>query len=102
MKSPYNMHSPTSISEKCEIGNLDAWLEREVASLMNQEDRILIEMIIPNILRMVRFAEESILLWPGCDRVPPHGERQRIHKYPDDLKKRLKAKGVTMDIRSKP
>ena len=99
MSGPYNMHSPTSISEACEIGDLDAWLEREVASLVNQEDRILIAPIIPNILRMVRFSEESILLWPGCDRIPPPGERQRVHRYPDDLKRQLKAKSVTMDTR---
>lgn len=100
MRSPYNMHSPTSISAECVIGDLDEWLEREVASLINQEDRILIEPVIPNILRMVRFAERSILLWPACDRLRPPDRKQRVHKYPDHLKERLKAKGVTMDTRS--
>lgn len=94
------MHSPTSISAECEIGDLDAWLEREVAGLMNPEDRILIDPIIPNILRMVRFPERALILWPGCNRIPEPGARQRVHRYSDPLKSELKGLGIPLDTRS--
>jgi hypothetical protein len=99
MSGPYNLHSPTTIQSQCTIGDLDTWLESEV-SVLDAEERAIINPLIPNILKMVRFAEFGHLLWPGCDRVPEPGARQRIHRYVEPLKSELKAKGIEMDTRS--
>ena len=100
MIGPYNLHSPSTIHSPCVIGDLDLWLDREVTAGLDAEDRAIIDPIVPNILKMVRFAERAHLLWPGCHRVPEPGDRQRIHRYPEPLKAELKFRGIPLDTRS--
>jgi len=41
----------------------------------------------------VKWPDRAILLWDGCARV-------RYHKYPDEIKRELKSKGIRIDSRS--
>jgi len=97
---PYNLHSPTAIQTPCRIGKLDDWLEHEIEIGLPEAEREVLGSLVPQLLAMVRFAERQYLLWPGCNRVPEPGARQRIHRYEDPLKSELKAKGIAMDTRS--
>lgn len=100
MNGPYNLDSPTLLQTPPRIGDLDHWLEEEVRLELPEEEQSIVSLLIPKIMSMVRFPEVSLLLWPGCDRVRPEGTRQRVHTYPDELKVKLKAKGVPFDTRS--
>lgn len=44
-------------------------------------------------LEFVKWPNKAILLWDGCVRI-------RYHKYPDEIKRKLKSKGIRIDSRS--
>ena len=100
MSGPYNLHSPTAIQSPPTIGDLDHWLEVELDRKFDSEEKSISDPIIPNLLRMVRFAPEAVLFWPGCDRVREPETRQRLHRYPDHLKAQLRSRKIPCDTRS--
>jgi hypothetical protein len=48
----------------------------------------------------VRWPAKALLLWDGCDRIAPEGERQRIHSFPEAIKRAAKAAEAPLDTRS--
>jgi len=47
----------------------------------------------------VQWPVRAVLLWKGCDRVPPAGEKQRYHRYPEPICKLAKAQDIQLDTR---
>lgn len=95
----YNLASPTAIKAACDLNDLDAWLKDEI-----QANDAPLRRVVAGVCRdlpyFLRWASEAVLLWHGCDRIPPEGNRQRIHKYPDTIK--VEARKIKHSLDTRP
>ncbi len=97
---PYNLRSPTSIGEDCALSDLDGWFLREFSQVASEPERSILAKVGGSRNFFVRSAAEAILLWPGCDRVPELGRRQKYFSYPDHIKKLARAQSIQLDTRA--
>jgi hypothetical protein len=97
---PYNLTSPNSIAAPCDMSDLDGWLARELQLLPNEAERTVMQVFTAQVDSFVHWASEARLLWPGCDRVPPVGRRQKYFTYPPHIKAMAKACGLQLDTRA--
>jgi hypothetical protein len=61
--------------------------------------RAVVETVCENLDEFIRFSSEAMPLWDGCDRVKLKGKPQKYHKFPDEIRRRAKDVGVTLDSR---
>ena len=94
----YNLASPTAISVACSLDSLEDWLANEIRG-NDAPLRQVIRQVCKNVSYFIRWAPQPMLLWQGCDRIAPSGQRQRIHKYPDAIKDAARKVKVTLDSR---
>jgi hypothetical protein len=45
----------------------------------------------------VQWPTRAVLLWKGCDRVPPTGKKQRYYRYPEPICTLAKARKIQLD-----
>ncbi len=83
----FNLDSPNGICAPCNIANLDAWLENEMQVLPSSTVREILKLVCTNLDEFISWPAEAILLWQGCDRIKPVGKKQKIHRYPESLKR---------------
>ena len=96
----FNLESPNRLSKKCLMDDLTAWVLNEASSLIELAPRECIATVCKSLDVFVRWPAKPILLWDGCDRIAPEGERQRIHSFPDAIKRAAKAVKAPLDTRS--
>lgn len=97
---PYNLQSPNGIGENCDLKDLEGWFSREVSRIPSEPEKAVLTNVSENLGSFVRWAAEAILLWPGCNRVPESGRRQRYFSYPDHIKKLARAQSIVLDTRA--
>jgi hypothetical protein len=95
----YNLSSPTGILEPCDIKELGSWFARELKQVTNRAEKSILRTVAANLDTFVRWANDAVLLWYGCDRVPERGQRQKYFEYPDKIKRLAKANNVRLDGR---
>ena len=89
-----NLSSPTGIRVKCNLTDLDGWLNEELKAIPKKSERKIIKMVIKNLDDFIMFPKKAKLMWERCDRVPEKG-KLKYHKFPKELKDQLKESGIT-------
>ena len=97
--SRFNLTSPNQIRHPCLISDLEGWFNSEVQVIPEPAIRETSIHIVKNLEAFIRFPLESVLLWRGCDRVPPPGQRVRYHEYPRTIKDAAKTRHIYLDGR---
>ena len=75
-----------------QIDNFSSIIRNELEKLDIVTKRM-VESVWENKSQFVKWPKKAILLWNGCVRL-------KYHKYPIDLKKEIKVKGINIDSRS--
>ena len=96
----FNLESPNRLSQKCVFDDLTAWALAEASSVADSAPCECIATVCKSLDAFVRWPAKAVLLWNGCDRIPPEGERQRIHSFPETIKQAAKAVKAPLDTRS--
>lgn len=96
---PYNLGSPHSILEAVQLEDLLGWFFRELTQVPTPAERHVLEAVATDLDSFVRWAKDPLLLWSGCDRIPPTGERQKYHSYPPEIRKMASDVGLVLDRR---
>jgi hypothetical protein len=89
---PYNLQSPNGIGENCDLSDLEGWFSRELSQIPSEPERAVLATVAGNLDFFVRWADEAILLWPGCNRVPEPGRKQKYFSYPNHIKRLARAR----------
>lgn len=95
----YNLTSPNGIVEPCNVSRLDKWFNRELKQVPDGAEKTVLRTVATNLDSFVQWADKPVLLWSGCDRIPPAGQRQKYFRYPEKIKKLARAQGVYLDGR---
>lgn len=96
----YNLYSPAEISEPCDLGDLDTWLRNELGRLERPKLQEVVQVVSSSLERFVRFSSHAILLWRGCDRIVPKGQKSKYHRYPQEIKARARELSLRLDGRA--
>ncbi len=81
------------------MDNLPGWYTRETEQITVESFRHVAQYVGAHWQDFVRFAEKPLLLWQGCDRVAPEGEKHKYHSYPKEIKFAAKRLYVKLDTR---
>jgi hypothetical protein len=84
-----NLGSPSGLRSPCDAAHLDCWFDAELAQIENPAVRNVIRSVVDNIGAFVERPNRAMLLWRGCDRICPPGQRAKYHNYPEELKRTL-------------
>src|SRR5271154_2943574 len=95
----YNLGSPNGIIRRANLDDLSGWFAEEVAQIGNDAERCAVEHVAKNLDSFVRWAREALLLWPGNDRIPPPGKKQKYHSYPDHICQMASVRTLALDSR---
>lgn len=96
----FNLESPNQLSQKCALDGLTSWALNEANSVTHPAPRECIATVCKSLDDFIRWPAKAVLLWTGCDRIAPPGERQRIHTFPDAIKQAAKIVKAPLDTRS--
>lgn len=96
---PYNLSSPNGIVDPCSLDDLKGWYERELAQVASPAERRVLSEVAANLEAFVSWPREALLFWPGCDRVPEAGRRQKYFSYPAHVREMAKTAAVSLDTR---
>ena len=95
----YNLASPTGILEAVNLTDTAGWFARELDQVSAPDEMRVLKTVAAALDSFMRWSNDALLLWPGCDRVPPPGKRQRYHSYPAQIREMAKANAVVLDTR---
>jgi hypothetical protein len=73
--------------QPCQLDNLSAWLEAEIASLPDASHRRVILEVNANLDSFVKWPQRAVLWWAGCKRI-------KSHEFPPQLKQAVKQAGL--------
>jgi hypothetical protein len=96
----FNLESPNQLSQVCNLDNLTEWALHETESVTDSAQRECIATVCKSLNSFVQWPARAVLLWNGCDRITPLGERQRIHSFPAPIKQAAKLVKAPLDSRS--
>jgi len=97
-----NLSSPNSIVEPCDLRDLNGWFAGELSQLSqvtSPPERTVLQHVSENLDAFVRWPQEAVLLWPGCNRVPDPHKKQRYHSYPTHIRQLAQAAHFVPDRR---
>ena len=97
-KAVYNLGSPNRLRHACDPKNLDLWFDSELAAVDSPPIRDVLKSVVQHLENFICWPRRPILLWRGCDRVPPLGKKNKYFSYPDPIKQ-LANRKVTLDTR---
>ena len=96
---PYNLDSPNGLLEPFDNSNVAGWFVRETLQIESKTVRHVAHQVGGNLNDFVHWPARAMLLWDGCDRVPPVGKKQKYHRYPESIRRLAMRSGVTLDTR---
>jgi len=96
---PYNLQSPNTLLEAIDPANVERWYVRETVQVESEAVRHVLHHVAGHLADFVQWPQRAILLWGGCDRRPPAGEKQKYHSYPESISKLARAQKITLDSR---
>ena len=88
-----NLESRSQIKNPCDLSNLDSWFRDEITAISEQVVRTILLNVYENLDFFVKWPEEALLLWEGCDR------NKKYHKYPESIRNVAFQCKVTLDGR---
>jgi hypothetical protein len=95
----YNLRARSSIQRPCDLDDLSGWFRSEIQGIHPDAVRTILELACTELDQLVRWPKAALLLWEGCNRVPPPGKRQRYHQYPEILKQQAASQKLALDTR---
>jgi len=96
---PYNLESPNALLEPIDPTNVERWYARETIQVESEAVRHVLHHVAGHLPDFVQWPVRAVLLWKGCDRVPPTGKKQKYHRYPELICTLAKAKNIQLDSR---
>jgi hypothetical protein len=96
----YNLSSPKGILEPCDLANLESWFVNELELVDSPSQREVLSVVSSNLEAFIQSPKAAVLLWPGCDRVPEVGKRQKYFAYPRHIKALAVETAFTLDTRA--
>jgi hypothetical protein len=96
---PYNLSSPNALLEPIDSTNIARWYVRETAKIESDAVRHVLHHVGGHLADFVQWPTRAVLLWEGCDRIPPAGKRQKYHRYPEPISALAKPQGIQLDTR---
>src|SRR5687768_9239060 len=95
----YNLSSPNGILEPCVLENPNSWFKKELAQIVDVNQRAILERVARDLGSFVRWPSKALLFWPGCDRVPEAVHKPKYFTYPMYLKDIARSAGIKLDTR---
>ena len=97
----YNLSSPNRLFQPCVLNDLDAWFANEIENSKIQADSVKRVLLTAgqNLKDFVRWPRCSLLLWKGCTRIPPNGEKHRYHRYTEPIRVFARSNAISLDGR---
>lgn len=89
----FNLDSPKSIQNVCDLNDLDNWLQQEIAVIPEAHVQQVLKLILADIDQWVRWPKAATLLWQGCTRTD-------YHKYTNEIKAIAKKANILLDSRA--
>ena len=96
---PYNLAAPNGLLAPVDLANTERWFDSESSQIEPESLRLVLHHVTSNLNDFVRWPARAMLLWEGCDRITPEGEKHRYHRYPESVCQLAKSKRVTLDGR---
>lgn len=96
---PYNLDSPNGLLEPFDLTNMARWFARETFQIESEGVRHVLHHVASNLGDFVHWPARAMLLWEGCNRVAPEGEKRKYHRYPELVRHLAESTGVTLDSR---
>lgn len=97
---PYNLASRNVLLQPCDLADLRGWYAEQTLQVENKSIRKILLGVEQNLKEFVRWPRTALLLWKGCDRVPPPGKKQRYHRYTESIRRLAKSASVNLDRRA--
>jgi hypothetical protein len=99
-KMTYNLSSPNGIVGPCDLRDLNGWFARELGQINGPPEKVILQYVAANLDAFVQWPKEALLLWPGCNRVPDPGKKQKYHPpYPTRIRQLAQTAHVVLDRR---
>lgn len=98
-RMPYNLESPNTLLEPLDVRNVERWYVHETVQVESEAVRHVLHHVAAHLDDFVQWPTRAVLLWQGCDRVPPPGKKQKYHHYPELICTLAKARKVKLDTR---
>jgi hypothetical protein len=95
----YNLSSPNGLLEPCDLENMDGWFARELEQVSAPAEKKVLKAVAEDLDSFVCWADEAILLWPECDRIPPPGKKQKYFSYPEHIRQMARERRIALDTR---
>ncbi len=96
---PYNLASPNGLLEPVDLANMSRWFVRETLQVESEAIQHLLHHTARNLDDFVRWPNCAMLLWEGCDRVAPDGQKRKYHQYPSLVRQLAKTRRINLDSR---
>jgi hypothetical protein len=97
---PYNLKSPKGLIEPVDFADMTGWFARETEQATGEPLRLVLRSVANHLKDFVKWPDRALLLWEGCDRKVPEGERHRYYKYPPEIQNRAKERKIVLDGRA--
>lgn len=94
---------PTELRAPCNVDDLDAWMQGELAGVRQVPYRTVIRAILENSNLFIEWPKRAELFWPGCTRkreIDPVTKKRQYHKYPELLQSALREDSLKVDARA--
>lgn len=95
----YNLSSPNGIVEPCDLRDLDGWFAKELIQVTSSSERTVLQNVVTNLASFICWPSEAMLLWPGCNRVPEPGKKQKYFSYPEHIRQLARTARISLDTR---
>jgi hypothetical protein len=82
-----------------DLSNVARWFVRETVQIESETVRHVLHHVAGHLNDFVHWPARALLLWEGCDRVPPEGKKQRYHRYPEAVRTLAKKCEINLDTR---
>jgi hypothetical protein len=96
---PYNLESPNGVIEPFDFVKPNRWIAREMLQIECASVREVVMRVAGNLDDFVQWPTRAVLLWEGCDRIPPANKRQKYHRYPEVIVKLARKQPIPLDTR---
>lgn len=97
---PYNQTSPHGIRAPVDLSSLPLWFGNELQFLPTSQERDALRHIAVELDAFVRWPKEARLYFPGYDRLPETGKKQKyFNKYSEEICREARALDFQPDRR---
>lgn len=96
---PYNLASLHDLLKPCLLEDLGSWYAAETMQVPEGSIRLVLQEVGKNLEEFIHWPERALLLWKGCNRVPPTGKTRRYHAYTVSIRTMARVNRFALDGR---